>query len=79
MRNCKTILLRINTNSLSAVTSGSTTINARFTNFVNHAYQLTTVEGTVTGYIVYNTLNECEKVQYSDTLPALIPREPNWR
>ena len=62
LTNCKTILLRIGANSLTTVASGSTARNARFSNFITPANQLTTVEGTVTGYIVYNTLRECEKV-----------------
>lgn len=77
LTNCKTILLRIGVNSLTTVASGSTIRNARVTNFITPANQLTTLEGTVTGYIVYNTLRECEKVQYSDTLPANTPREPS--
>ena len=68
--NCKTVLLRLGSNTLPAVAPGSTTRNARFTNFINPAHQLTTAEGIISGYIVYNTLRDCEKVQYSDTFEA---------
>ena len=62
MKKCKTVLLRIGTTQLPTVASGSTVPIARFTNFVNRPYQSTTLEATVTGYAVYNALDECQKI-----------------
>ncbi len=60
MRNCQTIMLRVGTNNLDITTPGSTTLNARITSLIyNPPHQLTSTQGTIYGYIVYNSLDYC--------------------
>jgi len=59
MRNCQTILLRVGTNSLNIMTPGNSTLNARITSlFYNPPYQLTTQQGTIYAYVVYNSRDD---------------------
>lgn len=77
MLNCKTVLLRVGTNSLTIVTPGSSTLNAKIQAlFYNPSYQLNTVQGTILAFAIYNSLDECERVYYSDLFPSHPPNEP---
>jgi len=77
MRNSMTILLRVGTTALSILTPGAATINACINSLIyTPATQLTTAQASILAYAIYNTLDACEKIIYSDQLPSLSPNEP---
>ena len=58
MRNCRTILLRVGATALAITTPGSTALNARVTSLLyNPPHQLTTAEGIIIAYAVYNSID----------------------
>lgn len=70
MRNCQTIMLRVGSTALAITTPGSTSINARITSlFYNPSYQLNTLQSTIYAYIIYNSIDVCERVYYRDLFP----------
>ena len=75
MRNCQTVLLRVQTTDLNFVSPASTGFNAKMNNlFYNPPWQLTQNEATIKAYAIYNSLDECERIYYSDFFPNLVPR-----
>lgn len=78
LRNSNTILLRMGITALSILSSGVTTINARINGlFYNPPYQLTTPQASILSYAIYNSLDACEKIIYSDLFPSLPPYSPS--
>ena len=76
MRNCQTVMLRVQTTDLTFVAPASSSRNAKINNlFCNPPWQLTQTQATIKVYAVYNSLDECERVYYSDLFPSLNPRE----
>jgi hypothetical protein len=74
LRNTQTILIRIGTNSLSIVASGSTSVNLQISNFYTPPIQLTVNQSTILAYAVYNVIDACEKIIYTDKFPSLPPQ-----
>ena len=75
MMNSKTVMLRVQATDLSFVTPGSTGRNAKINNlFYNPPWQLTQTESSIKAYAIYNSLDECERIYYSDLFPTLVPR-----
>jgi hypothetical protein len=73
-----TILLRVGSNALSILTPGVATISAKINSlFYNPSTQLTTSQASILAYVIYNTLDACEKVIYSDLFPTLTPNVPS--
>ena len=78
MRNCQTIMLRVGSTNLAFPSPGSTSRNAKVNNlFYNPSYQLTQQQSTIKAYAIYNSLDECERIYYSDLFPTLVPHEPS--
>jgi hypothetical protein len=79
MENCRTIMLRVGTNDLALMTPGSSTINGRINGlFYVPPYQLSTAEGTIRAFAIYNSVDDCERIYYSDVFPSsLVPNEPS--
>jgi hypothetical protein len=60
MRNSQTILLRVGSTALAITTPGATATNAKINSlFYNPSYQLTTTQGTIIAYIIYNSNDAC--------------------
>jgi hypothetical protein len=71
-------MLRVGSTNLAFTTSGSTSHNAKINNlFYNPPYQLNTLQSTIKAYAIYKTLDECERIYYSDLFPTLVPNEPS--
>lgn len=78
MRNCQTVLLRVGSTALAITTPGSTSVNAQLNSlFYNPSFQLNTLQSTIYAYVVYNSIDVCERVYYRDLFPALPPNKPS--
>ena len=76
MRNCQTVMFRVGSSSLTVVGSGSTTVNARIqSQFYNPKIQLTTAEKSITGFAIYLSSDDSERIYYTDGFPDTVPRE----
>ena len=78
MRNCQTIMLRVGGTALTALASGSNTLNARIqSQFYNPFIQLTSAESEIYAIAAYISTDRSEVIYYNDKFPELQPREMN--